>query len=112
VLFDEQCVKLYFLVQNFLPFVDYIILMQEKISGSPRFSVLQATKSWAGPRNEALICLRTPFVKMVALPSGKQRAIHWTCSQRTHRPETCVYPSSEAAIPSSDGANEAQEEAV
>jgi len=27
--------------------------MQEKISGSPRFSVLQATKSWAGPRNEA-----------------------------------------------------------
>jgi len=64
------------------------------------------------PLEEQLICLRTPFVKMVALPSGKQRAIHWTCSQRTHRPETCVYPSSEAAIPSSDGANEAQEEAV
>ena len=40
---------------NFLPFSDYIMLTWEKIPGSPRFSVLQATKSWAGPGNEARV---------------------------------------------------------
>ena len=29
------------------------MLMREKIPGSPRFSVLQATESWAGPGYEA-----------------------------------------------------------
>ena len=60
------------------------------------------------PLEERLICLRIPpFMKMVALPCGKQRAI-----QCTHRPDTCVYPSPKTAIPSSDGAHEAKEEAV
>ena len=30
-------------------------LTWEKIPGSPRFSVLQATESWAGPGNEAIL---------------------------------------------------------
>jgi len=34
------------------------MLMWENTSGSPCFSILQATKSWAGPGNEAIIhCL-------------------------------------------------------
>ena len=33
---------------NFSPFYDYVMLTWEKIPGSPRFSVLQATKPWAG----------------------------------------------------------------
>ena len=37
-----------FFMQKLLPFVDYIMLMRGKIPGSPRFSVLQAAKSWAG----------------------------------------------------------------
>ena len=39
--------------ENFSPFSDYIMLTWEKIPGSPHFSVLQATESWAGPGNEA-----------------------------------------------------------
>ena len=35
------------------PFSDYVMLTWEMIPGSPRFSVLQATKSWVGSGNEA-----------------------------------------------------------
>ena len=42
----------------FLPFVDYTMLKWEKIPGSPRFSILQATKNWTGPENEARKTLR------------------------------------------------------
>ena len=37
----------------FWPFSDYVMLTWEKISGSPRFSVLQAMESWSGPGNES-----------------------------------------------------------
>ena len=39
----------------FLPLVDHVMLTWEKIPDSPHFSILQATKSWAGPGNEATI---------------------------------------------------------
>ena len=34
------------------PFVNYVILTLEKKPGSPRFSILQVTKSWAGPEEK------------------------------------------------------------
>ena len=44
--------KVCFFVLNFFPFIDYVMLTWEQIPGSPRFSVLQATKSWRRPGNE------------------------------------------------------------
>jgi len=45
--------KLHFFILNFWPFVNHVIPMCENIPGSPNFSVLQVTKGWAGPGNEA-----------------------------------------------------------
>ena len=46
-------VKRILLILQISPFFDYVMLTWEKIPGSPHFSVLQATESWAGPGNEA-----------------------------------------------------------
>jgi len=49
-------VKLCFFVPIFfLSFIEYVMLMWEKIVGSPHFYVLQATKSWMGPRDGAIL---------------------------------------------------------
>ena len=62
---------------------------------------------------EQLIYLRNPFMKKVALPSRKQRAIHGPAvNVPTDLTDTLVHPTSETAIPSSDGAHGAEEEAV
>ena len=44
---------------DFFPFVNYVMLTWEKIPGFPRFSILQATKNWVGPGNEAKTSLGT-----------------------------------------------------
>ena len=46
--------RLQYGLANFLQLADYVMLTWEKIPGSPRFSVLQATESWVGPGNEAM----------------------------------------------------------
>ena len=38
---------------KFSPFSDYIMVMWEKIPGSPRFFILQVTENWTEPGNEA-----------------------------------------------------------
>ena len=45
-----KCMKCSLLVRQIF---DYIMLTWERIPGSPCFSVLQVTESWAEPENEA-----------------------------------------------------------
>ena len=51
------------LFSKFFQLADYVMLTWEKIPGSPRFSVLQATESWVRPGNEAKKTSR--YVKFV-----------------------------------------------
>ena len=57
-----------------------------------------------------LVCLRIPFMKMVALPRGKQ-GYSWTCSKCTNKFGTFVYSSSRTSLSSTTSAFEIEEEA-
>jgi len=60
-------------IVKFVLFVDCVILMQEKIPGSPQFPVLQVTKSWAGHLGMGLmtdVFLRRDFVIRNQWPSN------------------------------------------
>ena len=57
------------------------------------------------PLEICLISLQIPFMKMVALPCGKQCAIH----EPAVRSDSCVYPSHKASVSNPDGSTEVKE---
>ena len=67
--------------------------------------------SYLNPLKVHLVSLRIPFMKMVALPCGKQRAIHGAAVGVPRNP-TRVCPSPKASISSTSGSSEVEEEVM
>ena len=76
------------------------MLMWEKISGSPCFSVLQAAESWAGPGNKGTIGMRTLRSITVTLQVYLTEVKHLPTFLRYMNPQGSALSSSCLAISS------------